>query len=203
MRRAILFLAAIGLALGASSEDLRKAVRSADVEQVRTLLKQGIPISETDSLGGTALHDAVWAGETEIVKLLLDAGASVNASHTEAGSTPLHYAIITNRVEIAELLIAKGADTKARYRGDATPLHLAANRGNRAMLELLLTHGADINARDWRGRTPFRIAEGAKQSFHYQDWPETAALLQRLGADTSLGIPGTIHERLRGLAATK
>jgi hypothetical protein len=52
-------------------------------------------------------------------------------------------------------------------------------------------------------RTPFRLAEGAKQSFHYQEWPEVAALLKKLGADTSLGIPGTVHERLRGLAATQ
>ena len=70
-------------------------------------------------------------------------------------------------------------------------------------LQYLVERGADLNARDWRGRTAFRLAEGAKQSFHYQEWPEVAALLQELGADTRLGIPGTIHERLRGLAATK
>ena len=45
------------------------------------------------------------------------------------------------------------------------------------------------------GRTPFRMAEGAKQSFQFQAWPETADLLRRLGADTRLGIPGTVHER--------
>ena len=69
------------------------------------------------------------------------------------------------------------------------------------MIRLLVERGADIDARDWRGRTAFRLAEGAKQSFHYQAWPETAALLAELGADTGLGIPGTIHERLRGLVA--
>ncbi len=41
------------------------------------------------------------------------------------------------------------------------------------------------------------MAEGAKQSFQFQSWPETAELLERLGADTSLGIPGTVQERLR------
>ena len=61
--------------------------------------------------------------------------------------------------------------------------------------------GADINARDWRGRTAFRLAEGSKQGFHYQAWPLVAGLLQELGADTSLGIPGTTHERLGRLAA--
>ena len=70
-------------------------------------------------------------------------------------------------------------------------------------MQLLVEHGAGVDARDWRGRTAYRLAEGAKQSFHYQEWPEVAALLAELGADTRLGIPGTIHERLRGLLAIR
>ena len=62
-----------------------------------------------------------------------------------------------------------------------------------------MEHGADINARDFRGRTPFRLAEGSKQSFQFQVWPETAELLRELGADTRLGLPGTIQERLRDI----
>jgi ankyrin repeat protein len=94
-------------------------------------------------------------------------------------------------------------DVNAANEADFTALHCAAFGGVNELVQSLVEHGADINVRDWRGRTPFRIAEGAKQSFHYQDWPGTAALLQKLGADTSLGIPGTIHERLRGLAAAQ
>ncbi len=71
------------------------------------------------------------------------------------------------------------------------------------MIEYLVEQGADINARDFRGRTPYRIAEGSKQSFQFQAFPETAELLRELGADTSLGIPGTVQERAdRDLAAT-
>ena len=40
-------------------------------------------------------------------------------------------------------------------------------------------------------------AEGAKQSFQFQSWPETAERLKQLGANTRLGIPGTVQERLR------
>ena len=96
-----------------------------------------------------------------------------------------------------------GVDVNATNEADFTALHCAAFTGLPELVQYLVDHGADLNARDWRGRTPFRLAEGAKQSFHYQEWPEVAALLQKLGADTTLGIPGTIHERLRGLAATK
>jgi pimeloyl-ACP methyl ester carboxylesterase len=60
---------------------------------------------------------------------------------------------------------------------------------------------ANIDARDYRGRTPFRLAEGSKQSFQFQDWPETAALLRKLGANVRLGIPGTVQERIRDVTA--
>ena len=93
--------------------------------------------------------------------------------------------------EAAGILLAAGGDVNTTNEGDYTALHCAAFSGLSEVVELLVTHGADIDARDWRGRTAFRLAEGAKQSFHYQAWPEVAALLEALGADTSLGIPGT------------
>jgi hypothetical protein len=61
--------------------------------------------------------------------------------------------------------------------------------------------GADINARDFRGRTPYRLAEGSKQSFQFQAYPETAEFIAKLGADVKLGVPGTVQERNRDLGA--
>ena len=74
-------------------------------------------------------------------------------------------------------------------------------RGLNEVVQFLVEQGADINRRDFRGRTAYRMAEGSKQSFQFQDWPETAELLKKLGADTRLGIPGTVQERLRDGAA--
>ena len=105
--------------------------------------------------------------------------------------------------EAARILLDAGVDVNARNEGDYMALHCAAFTGVNELIRLFVQHGAEIDARDWRGRTPFRLAEGAKQTFHYQEWPATAVLLQELGADTSLGIPGTIHERLRGLLTTQ
>ena len=76
-----------------------------------------------------------------------------------------------------------------------------ATRSSGVTVRFLVENGADINARDFRGRTPYRMAEGAKQSFQFQSWPETADLLKTLGADTRLGIPGTVQERLRDIPA--
>ena len=93
--------------------------------------------------------------------------------------------------------VEAGADVNAVNEADFTALHGAAFRGLNEVIEYLVTNGADINARDFRGRTAYRMAEGAKQSFQFQSWPETAALLKELGANTRLGLPGTIQERLR------
>ena len=55
--------------------------------------------------------------------------------------------------------------------------------------------------RDFRGRTPYRLAEGSKQSFQFQAFPETAAFLKSLGANIVISIPGTVQERLRDVPA--
>jgi len=154
----------------------------------------------------------------QIIRSLLAAGARPDLT-TQDGTTPLMAAAGCGRAahatnvpraerqpmaeEAAQILIEVGVDVNATNEADFTALHCAAFSGLNELVQYFVEHGANINARDWRGRTPFRLAQGAKQSFHYQEWPEVAALLQKLGADTSLGIPGTLHERLRGLAATK
>ena len=80
------------------------------------------------------------------------------------------------------LLLAAGADINAVNEADFSALHGAAFRGLNEVVEYLVGQGADIDARDFRGRTPFRLAEGSKQSFQFQAFPDTAALLAELGA---------------------
>ena len=93
------------------------------------------------------------------------------------------------------VLLEAGADINAVNEADFTALHGAAYRGTNEVVEYLVAHGADIDARDYRGRTPYRLAEGSKQSFQFQAFPETAELLAELGANTRLGVPGTVQER--------
>ena len=152
----------------------------------------------------------------EVVSSLLAAGARADLTPID-GTTVLMAAAgcgrdahVTNvprgpKFPIAEatvkLLVEAGVDVNVRNEGDFTALHCAAFGGVNEIVRYLVERGADIDARDWRGRTPFRLAQGSKQTFHYQEWPQTAVLLQELGADTSLGIHGKDHERLGRLAA--
>ena len=145
-----------------------------------------------------------------IVKVLLAAGADQSLT-TDDGTTPLMVAAGLGRstfrpnwtrgrrsrgAEAAvRVLLEAGAEIDAVNEADFTALHGAAFRGLNEVVEYLVAQGADIDARDYRGRTPFRLAEGSKQSFQFQAFPETAALLRSLGANTRLGVPGTVQER--------
>ena len=154
----------------------------------------------------------------EILRALLAAGADQRLT-TDDGTTPLMVAAglgresfsprtprgrrsVTAEAAVTTLLDA-GADVNAVNEADFTALHGATFRGLNEAIVSLVEHGADIDARDFRGRTPYRLAEGAKQSTQFQAWPETAELLKALGANPRLGIPGTVHERLRDVAAVR
>ena len=166
--------------------------------------------------GTGAVEGAASRASSEILRLLLGAGADPHMT-TYDGTTPLMVAAGLGRStytpreprgarspgaeRAVAILIEAGADVNAVNEAGFTALHGAAFRGLNEVIEYLVAQGADIDARDFRGRTAYRMAEGSKQSFQFQSWPETAAFLQRLGANARLGIPGTVQERLRDVPA--
>src|SRR5262245_65489553 len=99
------------------------------------------------------------------------------------------------------MLLDAVADSAAVNDADFTALHGAAFRGLNEVIKILVDRGAKINARDYRGRTAYRIAEGSKQSFQFQAYSNTAAYIKSLGANTRLGVPGTVQERMRDIPA--
>src|ERR1700683_2223114 len=90
--------------------DLRQAVRAGDLASTQDILATGFNPNTRDNMGATALHDAVWSGHIELVRLLLDHGADPNIPHAEGLSTPLHYAAIKGQAGIAAMLLDHGAD---------------------------------------------------------------------------------------------
>ena len=151
-----------------------------------------------------------YDSSADVIRTLLAAGADPNLA-TDDGTTPLmmaaglgvrsHQPLMPRGrpsppAEAAvRVLVEAGADVNAVNNGDFTALHGATFRGLNEVIQYLVVQGTDIDARDYRGRTAYRMAEGAKQSFQYQAFPETAEFLKQLGANPRLGIPGTIHER--------
>lgn len=81
------------------------------------------------AMGGTPLHVAVFAAQTEAAGLLIENGADLNLKNN-FGSTPLHVAAFFGRPEAVKLLLEKGADATAKDLSGATPLDMVASEWN-------------------------------------------------------------------------
>jgi hypothetical protein len=132
------------------------------------LIKYDLDPTRKNSKEETDLHLNCSVEELEEdsmnkIKVLLDAGADVNAIDDE-GNTPLHNACFESHLEIVRLLLESGANVNAKnyeqpFWYGHTPLHYAAgSKNNVEIIGLLLNSGADINAKDYEGDTPLHIA---------------------------------------------
>ncbi len=152
-----------------------EAAATGRAQRVRELLKKDPELAHAYSSDGwTALH--LNFGNGEIVKILLDSGADINAvSKNRFVAAPLQGAAASKRLEIARLLLARGAKVNTRGEGGGSPLHEAAGNGQIEFAQLLLDHGADVNAKDDDSKTPLTIALEYKQT-------EMAKFLREHGA---------------------
>jgi ankyrin repeat protein len=107
------------------------------------------------------LRDAASRNDAAITKVLLAAGAQVNASDA-ARETPLHTAAVRGRKTVAQVLLQAGADVNARDEYGLTPLHSAAAWGHVELTRILLGAGADANAGDARRQTPLHLVAGRR-----------------------------------------
>ena len=132
------------------AEALYFAAQRNATEIVTLLLELGAdPESHHDPYKGTPLIIAAGNGHLESARLLLDAGAEVDAP-AEQGATALGVAINNNYGDIVRLLVETGANVNRRGPDGTTP---AMRARSPEVLRTLVEAGADPNARDDEGRT--------------------------------------------------
>jgi ankyrin repeat protein len=113
------------------------------------LLCNHTKLSNGASAGWTALHVASADGRAEMMELLIEMGANVEATDTE-GHTPLHFAVSCNRKmcvdrhSVVSLLIERGAGVNKADSTERTPLHTAASRGHTQACRTLLKNMIDV-----------------------------------------------------------
>ncbi|KAM5313305.1 tonsoku-like protein isoform 2-T2 [Glossophaga mutica] len=103
---------------------LHRACIEGQLRRVQDLVRQGHPLNPRDYCGWTPLHEACNYGHLDIVRFLLDHGATVDDPGGQGceGITPLHDALNCGHFEVAELLIERGASVTLRTRKGHSPL---------------------------------------------------------------------------------
>lgn len=89
---------------------LQHAAGEGDLKTVRECIESGMACSHRDYNRLTPLHDAVKGEHVEVVELLLQNDAPINAVGGERNSTPLHMAAESENLSIVKLLLEYGAN---------------------------------------------------------------------------------------------
>ena len=142
-----------------------QAVKANDIARVRALIDGGADVNQLDRSGDAPLIMAAYEGHTEIVQLLLAAGADVTVVDPGMKATALHAAAYAGRTEAARLLIAASIDLDAQgpYNG-YTALHDAIWQDNVETARVLIDAGARLDLKSNDGQTPLALAKSLHRS---------------------------------------
>jgi len=179
---------------------LMAAVLYADAKCIKLLLDRGADPNATDKAGATAL---MWAvPDLAKVKLLVAAGADVNAVSKNLGRTPLLIAAsYPGSVAVLQVLVDHGANIHAKDRRGTHALGRAAVSADVNVVRFLVEHGCDPNepgygtnvryARQYRPTLEYLLSKGANvekdalaMTAHWQDPKLIEAWIER-GADVN------------------
>lgn len=185
---------------GEQTPALMAAVLYADANYVKLLLQRGADPNATNKAGATAL---MWAiPDVAKVKLLVAAGAKVNARSTNLGRTPLLIAATyPGSVDVLQLLLDHGADIHAKDRRGMHALGRATASADVNVVRFLVQHGCDPNepgygsnvryARQYLPTLEYLLKKGVQvdkdaltMATHWQDPKLIEAWIQR-GADVN------------------
>ena len=186
--------------------------------------QQSAPVSEAKPEPPTAeapdisIHDAAKAGNVEVVKQLLAAGADANED-AGFGMPPLQNAAAFGHKEVVELLIANGADVNIRNLMNLTALDQANILDFTDTIALLRKHGGKTGGELWAEESILgaagigdielvkkHLSDGVDvmqrddmkaTSLHHSATSEVAALLIKNGANVNakdIGGQTPLHE---------
>ena len=157
------------------------AAMRGDTDKVRALLREGADVNVAQGDGMTALHRAAKIGEADMARMLIYAGANLEATTRIGDYSPLYLAGRAGNAAVVTALLEAGADpVTPSTAGGATPLHLAARSGSAEAVSALLDHGADANTLEGQwGQTPLIFAAAKGRT-------EVVEVLLSRGADAAI-----------------
>jgi hypothetical protein len=102
-------------------------------------------VNDKDENGKTLLHYASENGQIDIIKVLINVGAVIDAQDG-GGRTSLFLASNADKKETVNVLLNKGADPNIKDSNGDTAMHVAAGNGDLDILKLLIEKGGEINS---------------------------------------------------------
>lgn len=125
------------------------------------------------------IHGAVYEGNIETVKSLLQKNPILVNEKNNQGRTPLFMAILQRNQDMVKLLIDKGALVRIGDSNLRAPIHFAGFMNDTSMIALLLDNGAVIDTRAIGAATPLIHSS-------LTDRVELSRFLIRKGADINI-----------------
>lgn len=139
-------------------EDLMLLAKKGDAEGIQSLINSdrnhAIPLEDLNE----ALFDATAHGSPKTIKVLISAGANINAKRDDIGYTPLMDAVNSSDEDTTRELIELGADVNVANSIGRTALRYAVHYGVFEIMKTLVEKGANINSQDISGVTPLMQA---------------------------------------------
>ncbi|KAM9678323.1 nuclear factor NF-kappa-B p105 subunit isoform 5-T5 [Trichechus inunguis] len=106
--------------------------------------KAALLINQPNGEGLNAIHIAMMSNSMSCLRLLMAAGADIDAQEQKSGRTALHLAVEHDNISLAGCLLLEGdAHVDSTTFDGTTPLHIAAGRGSTRLAALLKAAGAD------------------------------------------------------------
>lgn len=139
---------------------LMTAVKNNNSAVVQQLIQNGANVDELDANLDAPLIIAAYKGYTNIVRLLLEAGADVAALDPGMKATALHAAAYAGNTEAAKLLVQYHVEIdKQGPKNGYTALHDAIWQGHLETARVLLDAGASLTIQSHLGETPLMFAK--------------------------------------------
>ncbi|MFH1143526.1 MAG: ankyrin repeat domain-containing protein [Candidatus Eisenbacteria bacterium] len=156
----VFMLALAALATPAGAGQIHEAIVAGDLSRVTELIQTDPAVvheRNTNQTQDYPLHTAAMHGQVEIARMLLAAGAELEAGDRD-NSTPLHDACLNRQTDMVAFLIESGADVNRHDYNGAYALSFAAAGGDTAVVRMVLGAGAALWYRERSGLSLLHFA---------------------------------------------
>lgn len=138
-------------------DQLLEAAAAGNTAKIAELLSRGADLEGNDTSGRTAVINASWRGEQEVVDLLVELDADLNVADYD-GRTAVSWAASNGHADIVRRLLENGARSSISDKEGLTPLMRAAWNGHQEVVRLLIDSGSQLSETDEAGKSALDYA---------------------------------------------